>query len=80
MTNSVLKKRLSITSGQRDQPDGQVDPDDRDGRVNGVLDDRKVPLDVAAAANAVDDRGESHGHIRRHLLPCTFGHRCATFA
>jgi hypothetical protein len=51
---------------ERDQLHGHVDPDDRDGRMDAVLDDPEVPLDVLPAADAVNDRRQPDRHVRRN--------------
>ena len=88
MTNRVLKKRLSITSGQRAlhwatiyvsycrareasrsvSGPGISMNRSRAARVDPILHDPQVALDVPAAADAVHNGGEPHRHIRRHVL------------
>jgi hypothetical protein len=54
--------------GECNQSHGHVDAHDRHRRVDPVLHDLQVALDVPAAADAVHDGGQPHRHIRRHLF------------
>ena len=49
--------------GERDHPHRHVDADHGHGRVDPVLDDGEVSLDVLALADAVDDRREPDGEV-----------------
>jgi hypothetical protein len=49
--------------GERDQPHGHVDPDDRHGGVDPVLDDGEVAPDVLALGDAVDDGRKTHREV-----------------
>ena len=50
--------------GEGDQLHRHVDADDRDGGVDGVLDDSQVPVDVASGADTVHDRRQADRQVR----------------
>ena len=60
--------------GQGDELHRHVDVDHRHRRVNVVLDDVEIDLDVLAFRDPIDVGGQTNGHIRRYRL--SVGHGC----